>query len=767
MMRIHSQIKALMIITLALICGALTFLSDTNAGFDAECREGYTEGYRRCKYDGEPLRDAEREMIREATDKLRQEGASANLQDAARCIDTINNKMRINAETGTTTALGTTESPSPGSRACTDDRMNINADLLDAPGRYDGEAADVITATTLAHESDHARSRVPSERSAFRREIEAANFLLMRVTDERAMEALEEVRQDRERRLQAMDRREGGRSPVDFLAAAGSADTPDLSCRLSISSEEPSSLFISTFQTETIRSRREPLAFVERPLAVIHTQFGGQPRVLIAGTALKDSVGRVESLQLGLPPNCAIQGKSQLIFKEDGARPTSLAADESTGNVYVLEDRFKRLLVVKADGSVIEIASSARSPELADMVSIRFDVSVGDEPPLTATSLPWFADYVSPLALRFLLSDVDGDLVVDRVTTQRLREAITFEPSFTADPMMGETQALVEGTPGSTVVLFDEQTAVVGSIVIPIEGFASMPLTRPLALGERVDLVDRSLALAGQSTEVSPVRPFIVALNPDFGAAAGGDLIELTGKNFAGDSQVFIEGIEAMVTSVEPTRIVAVTPPSPLPVSPLQPAFVTVEVRSSAAAASVFTDFAYLDPADLPFEVDTDQDLIPDIVDNCPNVANPGQKDSNLNQVGDACEVGEVVIAFKFLIIKVEIEGNKFEAEAAFTLGADSDGINPLTEVVTLKVGIFSTTIPAGSFTRGRAGEYRFEGVIGGVKLVVVTHRLADGVFVFKAVAEGANLTGTVNPVTVELSIGNDGGRATGIADIK
>ncbi|MDH3361566.1 MAG: thrombospondin type 3 repeat-containing protein [Nitrosopumilus sp.] len=35
---------------------------------------------------------------------------------------------------------------------------------------------------------------------------------------------------------------------------------------------------------------------------------------------------------------------------------------------------------------------------------------------------------------------------------------------------------------------------------------------------------------------------------------------------------------------------------------------------------------------------DSDGDKIPDIVDNCPDVYNPDQADSNGNKIGDACE---------------------------------------------------------------------------------------------------------------------------------
>ncbi len=45
-----------------------------------------------------------------------------------------------------------------------------------------------------------------------------------------------------------------------------------------------------------------------------------------------------------------------------------------------------------------------------------------------------------------------------------------------------------------------------------------------------------------------------------------------------------------------------------------------------------------------------------------------------------------------------EITENKLEAKGSFTLGQKSDGIDPLNEAVTVKIGNFEKTIPVGSF---------------------------------------------------------------------
>jgi hypothetical protein len=105
---------------------------------------------------------------------------------------------------------------------------------------------------------------------------------------------------------------------------------------------------------------------------------------------------------------------------------------------------------------------------------------------------------------------------------------------------------------------------------------------------------------------------------------------------------------------------------------------------------------------------------------------------------------------------------DEFAIKATFTLGSGSDGIIPPTEAV-LKVGSFATTIPSGSFTlkpakNKKPAQFTFEGIIDGVKLEAKITQLGDNSFEFKAEGIGVNLTGTVNPVKVELILGDDKG---------
>jgi uncharacterized membrane protein len=111
-------------------------------------------------------------------------------------------------------------------------------------------------------------------------------------------------------------------------------------------------------------------------------------------------------------------------------------------------------------------------------------------------------------------------------------------------------------------------------------------------------------------------------------------------------------------------------------------------------------------------------------------------------------------------------QNTSFEIDGHFTLGAGSAGINLLTEDVKLQVGTFSTAIPSGSFEGDGRNTFEFEGLINGVELKVTIYHVRDNRFLFTAIGKGANMTGTVNPVTVVLTIGDNTGSAKVIADL-
>jgi hypothetical protein len=84
---------------------------------------------------------------------------------------------------------------------------------------------------------------------------------------------------------------------------------------------------------------------------------------------------------------------------------------------------------------------------------------------------------------------------------------------------------------------------------------------------------------------------------------------------------------------------------------------------------------------------------------------------------------------------------------------------------VTLKIGTFSVTIPAGSFKKNPNGRFAFEGTINGVSLQVQPP--GNNIFTFKAEGTGVDLTALTNPVTVVLTIGIDAGSTTATAEFQ
>jgi hypothetical protein len=105
-------------------------------------------------------------------------------------------------------------------------------------------------------------------------------------------------------------------------------------------------------------------------------------------------------------------------------------------------------------------------------------------------------------------------------------------------------------------------------------------------------------------------------------------------------------------------------------------------------------------------------------------------------------------------------DNKTFELSAKFVTGPESNGIDPLNEVVSFQIGTFSATLPAGSFQP--SGEnFSFDGVIAGVRLQARITQRNGGGFKFMAKGGHADLSGTEIPVKVGISIGDDNGSVT------
>jgi hypothetical protein len=120
-------------------------------------------------------------------------------------------------------------------------------------------------------------------------------------------------------------------------------------------------------------------------------------------------------------------------------------------------------------------------------------------------------------------------------------------------------------------------------------------------------------------------------------------------------------------------------------------------------------------------------------------------------------------VPFASFFAKLKIEERHrggFELRDFFTLATNSSGIDPLTENVTLQIGPFAVTIPAGSFKQDPNGRFEFKRVMNGVRMEVQIVSVGNDIYTLKAEGEGMDLHCLANPVAVGLTIGIDSGSA-------
>jgi len=127
-----------------------------------------------------------------------------------------------------------------------------------------------------------------------------------------------------------------------------------------------------------------------------------------------------------------------------------------------------------------------------------------------------------------------------------------------------------------------------------------------------------------------------------------------------------------------------------------------------------------------------------------------------------AYEPGTLFKSFRVNDGASSFTANSFAVSGTFTLGADSDpNINPPMDVVRLRFGTFTIIIPAGSFAPTAAGSFVYGGVPppGGVTFQMTIQPLGGSLYAFRASATGQNImAGTTSPVTVQLTVDDDGG---------
>ena len=117
--------------------------------------------------------------------------------------------------------------------------------------------------------------------------------------------------------------------------------------------------------------------------------------------------------------------------------------------------------------------------------------------------------------------------------------------------------------------------------------------------------------------------------------------------------------------------------------------------------------------------------------------------------------------SLKHALIKFQklSDSDSYYIKGSFTLSENSDGIDPLEEVVKLKVGTSNLEIPTGSFFKMGRRKYKFIGKIGDVRVHMSIKTLKSNGFGFMAWIKGIDLTDTPNPIPIGLHIGDDMGQ--------
>jgi hypothetical protein len=106
--------------------------------------------------------------------------------------------------------------------------------------------------------------------------------------------------------------------------------------------------------------------------------------------------------------------------------------------------------------------------------------------------------------------------------------------------------------------------------------------------------------------------------------------------------------------------------------------------------------------------------------------------------------------------VKLAVASSSFNLNGSFALGA-TRSIDPRTQDVTVQVGGYSVTIPAGSFHRDEKGNFVFNGTINGVALKATVNPLGGKRYSFQLAGTAAPNLPAQNPVTVALTIGDNG----------
>jgi len=117
------------------------------------------------------------------------------------------------------------------------------------------------------------------------------------------------------------------------------------------------------------------------------------------------------------------------------------------------------------------------------------------------------------------------------------------------------------------------------------------------------------------------------------------------------------------------------------------------------------------------------------------------------------------LILFSKMIASIETEPNQLRFGTTFTLGKESKGIDPLNEIVAIRVDKLLFTVPAGSFHKTELGWFKFEGKIDGNDAEIEIVPLPKNTYVLRGEISGRNFKAPdAGPAKVQVSVANDAG---------
>ncbi len=135
-------------------------------------------------------------------------------------------------------------------------------------------------------------------------------------------------------------------------------------------------------------------------------------------------------------------------------------------------------------------------------------------------------------------------------------------------------------------------------------------------------------------------------------------------------------------------------------------------------------------------------------------------KSGGSSNLGTAFKIATAV-PFASLTATLNVTGGTspgFNLKADFTLGSGSPGIDPPTQALTVQIGSYTLTIPAGSFQALPHGKFNYSGTVNGVAVSAQLVTTGPGAYSLHVSGTGVDLTGLPSPVTITITIGDNTG---------